>query len=69
MRHAWMTVLLLTACEPDAAKNTVKPPAMPTEVTVTRKSAGEADVKWKATSSDEWGFRVERSTSDSGPWV
>jgi predicted phage tail protein len=43
-------------------------PAAPTELTATAVSSSQINLAWKDNSSNETGFKVDRSTSATGPW-
>lgn len=50
------------------ASTSAYPPSAPTSLSATPANYAQIDLTWTDTSSDETGFRVERSSSSSGPF-
>jgi fibronectin type III domain protein len=52
-----------------ACATTPAPPGAPSNANATPASSSQVMITWKDNSTNEYGFRIERSPSATGPWV
>ncbi len=63
------SVILFTYEATAAVKSRAQTPAPPTALTATAASSSQIDLTWQDNSGNEYGFKVERASSSSGPWT